>query len=47
MAASGHQILRRKTTKNAINDSKDLKDIPNTSYLKTKNQTTVMIRNNL
>ena len=33
--------------KREINDSKDIKDIPSTSYSKTKSQTTMMIRNNL
>ena len=41
------RFLESKTTKNEIKGSKDLKDIPNTSYSKTKNQTTTMIRNNL
>ena len=30
------RFFKSKTTKNEINDSKDLKDIPNTSYSKTK-----------
>ena len=30
-----------------ISYSKDIKDIPSTNYSKTKNQTTIMIRNNL
>ena len=30
-----------------ISDSKDIKDIPSTNYSKTKNQTTIMIRNNV
>ena len=29
-------FIKSKTTKNEINDSKDIKDIPNTSYSKTK-----------
>ena len=41
------RFLKSKTTKKEINDSKDLKNIPNTSYSKTKNQATTMIRNNL
>ena len=38
------RFLKSKTTKNEIIDSKDLKDIPNTNYSKTKNQTATMIR---
>ena len=30
------RFFKSKTTKNEINDSKDFKDIPNTSYSKTK-----------
>ena len=41
------RFLKSKTTKKEINDSKDLKNIPNTSYSKTKNQATTMIRDNL
>ena len=41
------RFLKSKTTKKEINDSKDLKNIPNTSYSKTKNQATTIIRNNL
>ena len=40
-------FLKTKTTKHEINNSKDLKDIPNTSFSKTKNQTAIMIRNSL
>ena len=36
------RFLKSKTVKNEINDSKDIKDIPNTSYSKTKNPATTM-----
>ena len=41
------RFLKSKTTKKEINGSKDIKDTPSRSYSKTKNQTTIMIRNNL
>ena len=36
--------LNSKSTKNKINDSKDIKGIRNIRYLKTKNQTATMVK---
>ena len=47
MKAMGIAFLKSKTPKNEINNSKDIKVIPNTIYSKPKNQTTTMIRKDL
>ena len=40
MKGMSRRCLKIKTAKNEIKDSKDIKDIPNTSCFKTRNQTT-------